>query len=296
MTDISAYRDIPGLRQQPELPEPEEKGLLSPGRLLRRPWFIRLLAVAILVFIWQWITFANSRVPGIDEVVRFLITELTGGSHGGTLRGEFWEPLGLSLQRYGIGLAIGVPAGAAFGLLIGASRWSRGLLNDTILVLLALPAVVWAFLASLWFGLTSEGPIVAVALTAIPFVAINLSAGVRNIDSGLVQMSRSFRVPAGRWVTQLLLGGTLPSAFTGVRLAFMTGWNSLLIVEWFGATSGVGWRARFWYDALRYPGFVAWILLFVLLITLLDRLLLSPLERRAFQWNQRPTLSFAEDV
>ena len=94
----------------------------------------------------------------------------------------------------------------------------------------------------------------------------------------------------------LLLGGTLPSAFTGVRLAIMAGWNSLLIVEWFGATSGVGWRARFWYDALRYPGFVAWIFLFVLLITLLDRLLLSPLERRAFQWNQQPTLSFAEDV
>ncbi len=296
MSDISAYRDIPGLRQEEELPQPEQKGVLSAKGLLRRPWFIRLVALAILLFIWQWITFANSRVPGIDEIVSFLITELTGGSHGGTLRGEFWEPLGLSLQRYGIGLAIGIPAGAALGLLIGASTWTRGLLNDTILVLLALPAVVWAFLASLWFGLTSEGPIVAVVLTAIPFVAINLSTGVRNIDKGLLQMSRSFRVPARRRMTQLLLGGTLPSAFTGVRLAFMTGWNSLLIVEWFGATSGVGWRARFWYDALRFPGFVAWIFLFVLLITLLDRLLLSPLERRAFQWNQRPTLTFAEDV
>ena len=280
-----------------EIPPPQpEQGPPTLRGLLRRPWVIRLLAVGVLLFIWQWITFANSRVPGIDEIVRFLIIELTGGSHGGTLVGEFWAPLGLSLQRYGIGLAIGLPAGAGLGLLIGGSRWARGLLSDTTLVLLALPAFVWAFLASLWFGFTSQGPIVAVVLTAIPFVAINFAAGVRSIDRNLVQMSRAFRVGPTRWVPNLLLGGTLPSAFTGVRLAIMAGWNSLLIVEWFGATSGVGWRARFWYDALRYPGFVAWIFLFVLLITLLDRLLLSPLERRAFQWNQQPTLSFAEDV
>ena len=294
MSDIHAHQGLPGLRREDA--RPVAGGPLTLRGLLRRPWFIRLVAVGLLLFIWQWVTWANTRVPGIDEIVGFMITEISGGSHGGTLTGEFWKPLSLSLQRYAIGLAIGIPAGAVLGLVIGASRWARGLFNDTVLVLLALPAVVWAFLASLWFGFSSEGPILAVALTAVPFVAINLAAGVRNIDPGLIHMSRSFGVPAWRRLVHLLLGGTLPSAFTGLRLAFMTGWNSLLIVEWFGSTSGVGWRARFWYDALRYPGFVAWIFLFVVLITLLDRLLLSPLERRAFRWNQQPTLTFEEDM
>ena len=296
MSDISAYQGLGGWREEESPPPQQEAGPLTMRGLLRRPWVIRLLALGLLLFIWQWITFVNTRVPGIGEIVSFLIVELTGGSHGGALNGEFWAPLALSLQRYGIGLAIGLPAGGILGLLLGTSARARGLLNDTTLVLLALPAVVWAFLASLWFGFTSEGPIAAVVLTAIPFVAINLASGVRNIDRNLMEMSRAYRVPPFRWVPHLLLGGALPSAFTGFRLAIMAGWNSLLIVEWFGATSGVGWRARFWYDALRYPGFVGWILLFVLLITLLDRLLLSPLERRAFQWNQQPTLTFAEDM
>lgn len=294
MSDIHAHQGLSGLRQEDA--RPVAKGPLTLRGLLRRPWFIRLLALGVLVFVWQWVTWTNTRVPGIDEIVRFMVTEITGGSHGGTLTGEFWEPLRLSLSRYGIGLAVGIPAGALLGLAIGASRFARGLFNDTVLVLLALPAVVWAFLASLWFGLSSSGPILAVILTAVPFMAVNLAAGVRNIDPHLIQMSRSFGVPAGRRLNHLLLGGTLPSAFTGLRLAFMTGWNSLLIVEWFGTNSGVGWRARFWYDALRYPGFAAWIFLFVILITLLDRLLLSPLERRAFQWNQRPTLTFEEEL
>ena len=289
-----------GFQELPTLPVADlrpagDRSYSAPRRVLRRPWVVQLIAFLVLLAVWQYLTVPSDRVPSIEQVVSFMWTEITGGSHGGMLLGEFWGPLGLSLQRYAIGLAIGIPAGAVLGLLIGASSWVRGLLNDTTLVLLALPAVVWAFLASLWFGLTSTAPIVAVVLTVIPFVAINISSGVRSIDPALIEMSKSYKVPRRNQIVDLLVGGTLPNAFTGVRLAFTTGWNSLLIVEWFGATEGVGWRARFWYDALRYPGFVGWVFLFVILITVLDRLVLRRLERQAFQWNQTPTLTFAED-
>ena len=294
MTFASGFQELPALPVG-DLRPAGDRTYSAPRRVLRRPWVVQLIAFLILLAIWQYITVVSDRVPSIEKVISFMVTELTGGSHGGVLVGEFWGPLGLSLQRYAIGLAIGIPAGAVLGLLIGTSGWARGLFNDTTLVLLALPAVVWAFLASLWFGLTSTAPIVAVVLTAIPFVAINLSTGVRSIDPALVEMSKSYNVSRRNRTVDLLLGGTLPNAFTGVRLAITTGWNSLLIVEWFGATAGVGWRARFWYDALRYPGFVGWIFLFVLFITLLDRLVLRRLERHAFQWNQQPTLTFAED-
>ena len=293
-TFASGFQELPTLPVG-DLRPAGDSSHSAPRRVLRRPWAVQLIAFGILLALWQYLTVASDRVPSIERVVSFMVTELTGGSHGGVLVGEFWGPLGLSLQRYAIGLAIGIPAGVVLGLLLGASGWVRGLLNDTTLVLLALPAVVWAFLASLWFGLTSTAPIVAVVLTAIPFVAINFSSGVRSIDPALVEMSRSYKVSRRNQVVDLLLGGTLPNAFTGVRLAITTGWNSLLIVEWFGATAGVGWRARFWYDALRYPGFVGWIFLFVLVITVLDRLVLRRLERYAFQWNQKPTLTFAED-
>lgn len=291
----TGFQDLPTLPPGGLRPA-RDRRYSAPRRALRRPWVVQLIAFLILLAVWQYLTVASGRVPSIERVVSFMWTEITGGSHGGMLVGEFWAPLGLSLQRYAIGLAIGIPAGAVLGLLIGSSAWIRGLLNDTTLVLLALPAVVWAFLASLWFGLTSTAPIVAVALTAIPFVAINLSSGMSNIDPSLIEMSKSYKVSRRRHIVDLLLGGTLPNAFTGVRLAFTTGWNTLLIVEWFGASAGVGWRARLWYDALRYPGFVGWVFLFVILMAALDRLVLRRLERHAFQWNEQPTLSFGEGL
>lgn len=293
ITYVSRYQDVPLQADDPRLRRDTGRGTRL--QVLHRPWAVRLIALAIMAAIWQYLAAVNDRIPSIETVVSFMVTEVTGGSHGGLLVGDFWGPLGLSLLRYGIGLAIGIPAGVALGLLIGTSSWVRGLLNDTTLVLLALPAVVWAFLASLWFGLASTASITAVMLTAVPFVALNLSNGARSLDPSLVEMSRSYKVSRRNQFVGLLMGGTLPNLFTGVRLAFTTGWNSLLIVEWFGATNGVGWRARFWYDALRYAGFVGWVFLFVLLITLFDRLVLRRVERAAFQWQQKPTLTFAED-
>ncbi|MDE0133399.1 MAG: ABC transporter permease subunit [Acidimicrobiaceae bacterium] len=267
-----------------------------PTRWTQRPWFVNAVAVAFLLAVWQYLIIANARIPGLDEVIAFLAREVAGRSHGGMAAGEFWSPLGVSLQRYVAGLAIGLPLGAVLGVMIGASPRCRALLDDTVLVLLVLPSVIWAFSASLWFGFGSSAPIVAVVLAAAPFMAFNLRSGIGLIDTGLIEMSRSFRVPRMRRLMHLLVGGALPSGVAGLRLAFITGWNSLLIVEWFGATSGVGWRARFWYDALRYPGFAAWILLFVVFITLLDVFVLRRLERRALRWQQQPTLTFGEDV
>ena len=292
MSVTSDYPVPPGGYGAPRHPQPTPR---RSTRWTRRPWFINLLAVAILLSIWQYLTAINDRVPPIEEVGSFLLIELSGSSHGAMISGEFWSPLAISLQRYAIGLAIGIPLGAMVGLLIGASQRFRALLNDTVLVLLVLPSVVWAFAASLWFGFGNTAPILAVVLTAVPFMAFNLRAGIAAIDVGLTEMSRSFRVPAKRRLAHLLIGGALPSAISGTRLAFMTSWNSLLIVEWFGATSGVGWRARFWYDAQQEPGFVAWIFLFVVFITLLDWLVLRRLEQRSVRWQQQPTMTFAED-
>ena len=260
----------------------------------RRPWFVNVVVAAILALLWQALVVVNDRIPGIDEVLSFLGTEITGGSHGGVLAGEFWPPLWISLQRYLAGLAIGLPVGALLGMLIGASALCRSLLNDSVVVLLVLPSVVWAFAASLWFGFGWAAPVLAVVLTAVPFMTVNVRAGILSIGSGLNDMSRAFRVPPMRRLTYLLAGGAMPSVVTGTRLAFMTGWNSLLILEWFGSTSGVGWRARFWYDSQRLEGFVGWIVLYVVFIILLDWLVLRRWERRVVRW-QQATLTFADD-
>jgi ABC-type nitrate/sulfonate/bicarbonate transport system permease component len=128
-------------------------------------------------------------------VFGFIWTEVTGGPHGGVLRGQFFGHFLITLQRFGLGLVIAVISGTFLGILIGSLPFARALLNDTLLVFLALPAIIWAFLTTMWFGIGPKAPIFTTALTAAPFVAVNVAQGVRAITPDLHQMSTAYGVP-----------------------------------------------------------------------------------------------------
>lgn len=239
--------------------------------------------VAVIVA-WQLLAWQVDRLPEPWETLDFLYRELTGGSHGGVVTGEFWEHFLVTIERFSIGLLVGFVIGVILGLAIGSIRFVHSLLNDVMLVFLALPAVIWAFLTVMWFGLGWQAPVYTVILSAIPFVAVNVAQGVRSVSPELHDMSDAFRVPRERRIRNLMLPAITGYLFTGLRFAVIIGWNAVLLAEWFGASNGVGWRSRFWYDAARYRGFLGWVIIFIGFIFLLDGLVMRPLQRRAFRW------------
>jgi NitT/TauT family transport system permease protein len=247
-------------------------------------WGARIASYVCFLLIWQLLAIIESRVPGPVPVFGFIWTEVTGGPHGGVLRGQFFGHFLITLQRFGLGLVIAVISGAFLGILIGSLPFARALLNDTLLVFLALPAIIWAFLTTMWFGIGPKAPIFTTALTAAPFVAVNVAQGVRAITPDLHQMSTAYGVPLAKRLRHLILPAVTGYLFAGIRFAIIIGWNGVLLSEWFGAAEGVGWRTRFWYDANRYRGFVGWVILFIIFIVLLDRLVLTRLQRYAFRW------------
>ncbi|HXV70815.1 MAG TPA: ABC transporter permease subunit [Acidimicrobiia bacterium] len=242
--------------------------------------------VAVIVG-WQLVAWQVERMPAPWETLQFIYTELTGGTHGGVVTGEFWEHFLATLQRFSIGLAVGFVLGVILGLAIGSIRFVRSLLNDVLLVFLALPAVIWAFLTVMWFGLGWQAPVYTVILASIPFVAVNVAQGVRSVSPELHLMSDAFQVPRSRRLRNLMLPAITGYLFTGLRFAVIIGWNAVLLAEWFGASNGVGWRSRFWYDAARYRGFLGWVIVFIVFIFVLDGFVLRPLQRHAFRWRER---------
>lgn len=254
------------------------------GKTLSSPTAARLTSYVAILILWFILAAVRPRVPAPFDVVDFLWRELTGGSHGGVLTGEWVPHLIATLQRFGLGLLIASVSGIALGVLIGSSRYFHALLNDTLLVFLALPAVIWAFITVIWFGIGWQAPVWTVVLAGFPFVAVNVAHGVEAIGNDLKQMSTAFNVPRAKRIRHLILPAVTGYIFAGFRFAVIIAWNGVLLAEWFGATEGVGWRTRYWYDANRYKGFVGWILVFIVIIVALDRMVLTPLQQRAFRW------------
>ena len=253
-------------------------------KAMRSNWGARITAYVLFLIGWQILSVVVPRVPGPWEVFVFILVEITEGRHGGVVPGQFWEHFFVTIQRFIIGLVMAVIGGAFLGVLIGSSPLARSLLNDTLLVFLALPAVIWAFLTVMWFGIGPRAPIFTTALSAAPFIAVNVAQGVRAIGPDLYRMSAAFGVSPAKRMRHLVLPAVMGYVFAGIRFAIIIGWNGVLLAEWFGAAEGVGWRARIWYDANRYRGFVGWVIVFIVFILAVDRLVLTPFQRRAFRW------------
>lgn len=245
---------------------------------------------AFLVFIigWTLLGLASENFPGPFEVVQALAQETTDG--------QVLANFLVSMQRFGIGMVLSIVIGVFLGLLIGTSRLANDVLGDINLTGLAIPAVIWALLCVMWFGFGDTAPIVTVVLSAVPFVAVNLAAGARSVPRNLTEMSNSFGVSRTHRIRHIMLPAVSAYLFTGIRFAVMSGWNGLLLSEWFGSSEGVGFRARYWYDANRMPGFLAWVVLFIVFMLLVDRFVLERISRQAFAWrdaNDLPTRAAA---
>jgi NitT/TauT family transport system permease protein len=252
--------------------------------VLRSEVTARLASYVFLLLLWQVLTLFEDRLPTPAETFGFLWIEITAGSHGGIVRGQFLEHFAATLPRFSLGIAISMVLGILSGVLIGGSKIAEALLKDTLLMLVALPAIIWAFLTQMWLGLGDDAVVITTFLSAFPFVAVNVVQGIQAVPRDLRRMSGAFHVSPYRRFRHMLLPSVTGYLFAGFRFAVIIGWNAVLLGEWFSSSEGVGYRARYWYDANRYKGFVAWVLVFIAFIVLVDRLLLVKLQRRAFRW------------
>jgi ABC-type nitrate/sulfonate/bicarbonate transport system permease component len=255
-----------------------------------------LTAFVASIVLWQLLTLIATRVPTPLEVVQIMWIEMTGGDFGSIRRGEFWNHYGVTLVRFGLGLVIGFTVGVVIGTIIGSSNFARALISDTVLVMLALPAFVWAFITTFWFGIGWQAPVLTVAFTAFPFVAVNVAQGVRSITPDLRNMSSAFGVSRMKRFRHLTIAGIMGYVFAGMRFAMIVSWNGVLLSEWFNGQVGVGFRTRFWFDANRYPGFLGWVVSFIVFIVVLDRFILTPLQDRAFRWRNPSGQLTEEDL
>jgi ABC-type nitrate/sulfonate/bicarbonate transport system permease component len=267
-------------------------------RFLKSPSFARILFPFAFLAVWWAVYYTiDSRIfPPPQQVLGFMWDEITLNSllRYGSVRNNVYGMFAISLMRLGIGFIIAMTLGTIIGLAMGLSKAVDAFFHDWIMAILAMPALVWALFLGLALGFTHTGPIIAVALTGLPFVVINVREGVRNTPKDLFDMARSFQVPRQRIIKHVLLPSLMPFMFAAMRYGFAIGWKGLVITEVFASDEGAGWTIKFWYDAHRAHGVIGYALFFILFALFLERTIFERLERRTFKW--RPKLSGLEVV
>lgn len=262
-------------------------------RVFKSPRTARLLFPVVVLGVW-YLTYylIDSRIfPTPGEVLEFMWEEitLTSGVRYSSVAENVYVQFGISMLRLTVGFVVAMLLGTVIGLAMGISKSVDAFFHDWVMALLAMPALVWALFLGLALGQGNWGPILAVILTGIPFVIINVREGVRNTPRELFDMARAFEVPQNKITRHVLVPSMMPFFFAALRYAYAIGWKGLVITEVFAAGEGMGWTIKFWWDANRAKGVIGYAFFFIIFAMTLEKLVFDPLAKKAFKW--RPQLN-----
>ncbi|GHH72723.1 ABC transporter permease [Streptomyces sulfonofaciens] len=207
---------------------------LGPGR---RVPFGRLLGPVLLIAVW-W---AASALGVLDP--RILSGPGTVLSTAGDLvsDGRLQDSALISLQRAGLGLFFGVVTGVALAVVAGLSRLGEYLVDGPLQIKRAIPSLAMLPLLILWLGIGEQMKVTVIALGVAVNMYINTYASLTGIDSRHVELAESLELNRWQFLRKVVVPGSLPGFFVGLRLAVTSSWLGLIVVEQINATSGIGY-------------------------------------------------------
>ncbi|MET9028261.1 ABC transporter permease [Nocardia sp. NPDC004168] len=198
--------------------------------------FARMLGVLVVLGLWA----AGAHFGWLDE--RKLSAPWTVLETGWDLlvNGSLAANVSASLQRAGIGLGIGVLVGTTLALIAGLSRFGESLVDGPIQVKRAIPSLGLIPLMILWLGIGESFKIVLITLGVVITMYIQTHASLTTIDQRLVELSEVQRVSRATFIRKVVVPGSLPGFFLGLRLSVTGAWLALIVVESVNAIDGLG--------------------------------------------------------
>jgi sulfonate transport system permease protein len=252
---------------------------LGPGK--RIPYG-RVLGPVLLLAIWSIASATGVLDPRLVSAPWTVIDEAYQLTRG---QGELQSDFLISARRALLGLGSGVAAGTLLAVLAGISRIGDAVVDGTMQVKRAIPALALIPLMILWLGIGEEFKIVTIALFVLVPVYINTYAGLVGIDARYVELAEVIGLSRWQFIRKIVIPGALPGWFTGLRLGVTGSWLALIVVEQINATSGIGYMM---FQAQQY-GQTDVILVGLLVYGLFGFVtdaVVRLVERRALSWRQ----------
>ncbi|MFJ4925895.1 ABC transporter permease [Streptomyces sp. NPDC088736] len=268
-------------------PEPPELVPIVPvsARRARVPrWLRRTSGPLLLLALWQLLGVTGVLTPDVLAPPGTIARVGAGLVADGSLP----NAMGVSLQRVAAGLLTGAVIGTGLALVSGLFRVGEDLVDASVQMLRTVPFVGLIPLFIIWFGI-GEAPKIAIITLGVSFpLYLNVYAGIRGVDSRLIEAGESLGLSRWGLVRHVVLPGALPGAMTGLRYSLGIAWLALVFAEQINADAGIGFLMVQARDFLRTDVIVVCLIVYAFLGLLADFIVRS-LERLLLQW--RPTFT-----
>lgn len=155
--------------------------------------------------------------------------------------GEIWIHLRYSALEGLYGFALAATAGVLFGTMLAFSRTLDEMFSPILIGLYATPRPVVAPLFIVWLGLGVASKVAVIFIASFFPVAINTTAGIKNVESEFRMLGRAFNIPAWAMFAKIIVPGSLPFMIAGLRLGYSRAIVTIMVAELFGSEAGLGY-------------------------------------------------------
>ncbi len=236
------------------------------------------IALAVLAF-WLLVWWLCSEAIGQEILLPSpAVVAVTLWQQWGT--GAFWLTVGASLLRVLGGFAAAVIAGSALAALTTRFRLLEQLLSPVLHIVRAAPVASFIILAYFWIQLQILPAFIAF-LMVVPLVWANISQGIRQTDTKLLEMARVYGFGRMKTLQHVYVPSVLPyfeaACTTGLGFAWKSGIAAEVICSPLLSIGREMLNAKAY---LEMPDVFAWTVTVVLLSVLMERVLQWLVRRR----------------
>lgn len=200
--------------------------------------FVSILSIPLFLGVWEIISRSGIVNPVLFPPPSLVAISLYKWAIDGTLLIDVC----MSLSRVVVGFISGAIAGILVGVLTGRYQFLASLLTPVFQLLRPIPPIAFVPIVILWFGLSELGKWFLVFWGVFFTVWIAAHLGVQRVDKTLVRAAKCLGTPEQKMLPEILLPGSLPYIFVGLRTSVSISFYTLVAAELAGTFSGIAYR------------------------------------------------------
>src|SRR3712207_6340929 len=251
---------------------------LSPKRVARRLW-PPLVFLVILIALWE----LALAVDYVDETILPHPKDIVV-SFWELIRSDFvWDDVGATLWESVAGFGLGAALGLALAIPSGLSPIMRQMLGPYAVALQVTPRIAIAPLIIAWAGFGYSSKIWIAAIIAFFPVYVNALTGILTVDEDAREMFRSLGASRLQTFLHLMVPGSLPVMFAGLKTAAGLSLVGAVVGEFISAERGLGVLVQQFSSQLATADAFA-VILMLMVLGLVLYALMEWLERTTVFW------------
>ncbi len=242
-----------------------------------------IFGIALLILIWELLTFKSSPFPTpaatFAETIKVFSDRFY--SKGPNDQGIGWNIL-FSLQRVALGFGLAALVGIPMGFVVGRFEVINRMLSPLISLLRPVSPLAWLPIGLLVFKAANPAAIWTIFICSIWPMIINTAVGVQRVPSDYLNVARVLNLSEWKVFTKILFPAVLPYMLTGVRLSVGTAWLVIVAAEMLTGGVGIGFWVWDEWNNLNVPHILIAILVIGVVGLLLEMLLVNIARRFSF--------------